>query len=61
MIGQTLPDFSGVQLVAKKDGRTVPTEAGLNYLEEIVTTATGNVYVLMKRSARLPLPPPWLA
>ena len=45
MIGQTLPDFSDVQLVAKKDGRTVPTEAGLNYLEEIVTTATGNVYV----------------
>ena len=44
MIGQTLPDFSDVQLVAKKDGRTVPTEAGLNYLEEIVTTATGNVY-----------------
>ena len=44
MIGQTLPDFSDVQLVAKKDGRTVPTEAGLNNLEEIVTTATGNVY-----------------
>lgn len=37
-------DVENKQLVAKKDGRTVATEAGLDYLEEVVTNATGNVY-----------------
>ncbi len=34
----------GVELVTKKDGRTVATAAGIDYLDSVVTTSTGNVY-----------------
>lgn len=33
-----------VDLVVKKDGRTVATAAGVDYLDSVVTTSTGNVY-----------------
>lgn len=32
------------ELVTKKDGRTVATQAGIDYLNNVVTTSTGNVY-----------------
>lgn len=34
----------GVELVAKQGGRTVATTAGMDYLDSVVTTSTGNVY-----------------
>lgn len=41
---QTAPGIEDVALVTKKDGRTVATAAGIDYLDSVVTTSSGNVY-----------------
>ncbi|HEY1064102.1 MAG TPA: dTMP kinase, partial [Candidatus Saccharimonadales bacterium] len=37
-------ELGDVELVTKKDGRTVATPAGVEYLDSVVTTSSGNVY-----------------